>query len=82
MSRVWEKFWGPRLRKLTKRAVALSAPPHGQLPRERTEGSTPLSVIGVVFTEAKEGDKGICSDVRMQLITSRFLRTVPEPGNM
>lgn len=62
MSRVRKKFCVPRLRKLTKRvfkncwdckrfqAVAASAPPPGQpAKRERTEGSTPYSVIDVDF---------------------------------
>ena len=61
MARVREKFWIPRLQKLTKRvvrkcsgckrfeAVAFANPPPAPLPRERTEGNTPFNVIGVDF---------------------------------
>ena len=61
MSKVREKFWVPRLRKLTKKvlkncwgckrfqAVAAPTPQPGPLPRERTEGNVPFSVIGVDF---------------------------------
>lgn len=56
-----EKFWIPRLWKLTKRvmrkcsgckhfqAVAFVNPPPASLTRERTEGTTPFNVIGVDF---------------------------------
>ncbi|KAK3713708.1 hypothetical protein QZH41_008035 [Actinostola sp. cb2023] len=61
MAKVRERFWVPRLRRLAKRvvkhcwgckrfhAVPLSAPPTGNLPTERTEGTTPFNVIGVDF---------------------------------
>ena len=61
MACVREKYWVPRLRQLVKRvvkscwgckrfqAVAFAAPPPGQLPKERTEGSTAFEVIGVDF---------------------------------
>ena len=54
--------WVPRLRKLTKRvlrncwgckrfqAVAAPQPPPGPLPRDRTKGADPFSIIGVYFT--------------------------------
>ena len=56
-----EKFWIPRLHKLTKRvmrkcsgckhfqAMAFANPPPAPLTRERTEGTTPFNVIGVDF---------------------------------
>ena len=56
-----EKFWIPRLQKLTKRvvricsgckhfqAVAFANPPPAPLTRERTEGTMPFNVIGVDF---------------------------------
>ena len=62
MAKVREVQWIPRLRKLTKRvirncwgckrfqAVAAPRPPAGPLPRDRTEGDDPFSVIGVDFT--------------------------------
>ncbi|XP_068734462.1 uncharacterized protein [Montipora capricornis] len=61
MTKVREKFWVPRLRKLVKKtvkncsgckrfqAVALKNPPTAPLPSERTEGTTPFNVIGVDF---------------------------------
>ena len=62
MAKVREVQWVPRLRKLTKRvlrncwrckrfqAVAAPRPPAAPLPRGRTEGDNPFSVIGVDFT--------------------------------
>ena len=61
MANVREKYWIPRLRKLTKRvvrncsgcklfqAVAFTNPPPAPLPRERTEGNTPFNVTSVDF---------------------------------
>ena len=61
MAKVREKFWVPRLRKLVRsilkscwgckrfRAIPAQSPPPGLLLRERTEGNTPFSVIGVDF---------------------------------
>ena len=61
MAKVREKLWVPRLRKLVKRtlkkcwgykrfrAVPVHGPPQAPLPRERTEGDTPLNVIGLDF---------------------------------
>ena len=62
MAKVHEVQSVPRLRKLTKRvlrncwgckrfqAVAAPRPPAGPLPRDRTEGDNPFSIIGVDFT--------------------------------
>ena len=62
MAKVREVQWVPRICKLTKRvirncwgckrfqAVAAPHPPAGPLPRDRTEGDDPFSVIGVDFT--------------------------------
>lgn len=61
MAKVRERFWVPRLRRLAKNvirncwgckrfhAVPLRAPPTGNLPVERTQGTTPFNVIGVDF---------------------------------
>ena len=61
MAKVRERYWVPRLRKLTKQvikscagckrfqAIALSNPPPGPFPLDRTQGSTPFEVIGVDF---------------------------------
>ena len=61
MAKVRERHWVLRLRKLTKQvikscagckrfqAIALSNPPPGPLPLDRTQGSTPFEVIGVDF---------------------------------
>lgn len=62
MAKVREKYWVPRLRCLVKklrgschgcirfRAKAYQAPPPGNLPTTRTEGSRPFQVTGVDFT--------------------------------
>lgn len=60
VAEVREKYWIPRLRKLTKKvvksgywgckrfqAVAQTTPPPGLLPTERTEGSGAFGIIGV-----------------------------------
>ena len=61
MTKIREKYWIPRLRRLTKRVIsechgckrfhvtALANPPTGNLPKERTEGSVPFKSIGVDF---------------------------------
>ena len=61
MADVRRKYWIPRLRSLTKRAIkqcygckrfqvtAFAHPPTGNLPRDRTEGSTPFQVVGVDY---------------------------------
>ena len=61
MAKVRETLWVPRLRKLVKQiikrcwgckrfqAVSVKSPPPGLLPKDRTEGDTPFSVIGVDF---------------------------------
>ena len=75
MAKVRERHWVPRLRRLVKRivkkcpgckrfqATALTVPPPGLLPRDRTEGSIPFQVVGVDYagpikfkaTEKREG---------------------------
>lgn len=61
VGKVQEKYWVPRLRRLTKQVirschgckrfqvVALPNPPTGNLPRERIAGSVPLKFIGLDF---------------------------------
>ena len=61
MAKVYECHWVPRLRKLTKQvikscagckrfqAIALRNPPPRPLPVDRSQGSTPLEVIGIDF---------------------------------
>ena len=61
MTRVRERYWVPRLRKLAKQVVkacsgckrfettTLAALPPGLLPTDRTEGNTTFEVIGVDF---------------------------------
>ena len=61
MTKVRQTYWIPRLRSLTKRVIrrchgckrfqvsAFADPPTGNLPRERTTGSTPFKVIGVDY---------------------------------
>ena len=61
MTKIREKYWTPRLRRLTKQVIrkchgckrfqvtALANPPTGNLPKERTEGSMPFKFIGVDF---------------------------------
>ena len=59
MTKLRETYWIPRLRRLTRKvikkcngckrfqAVALSSPPPGKFPSERTVGSSAFEVIGV-----------------------------------
>ena len=61
MTKIREKYWIPRLRRLTKQVIrkcrgckrfqvtAPANPPTGNLPKERTEGSMPFKFIGVDF---------------------------------
>ena len=61
MTKVKQRCWIPRLRKLAKRVVrkchgckrfqtlAFADPPPGNLPQERTLGSTPFQVVGVDY---------------------------------
>ena len=61
MAKVRERYWVPRLRRLVKKirrschgckrfqAKAYQAPPPGNLPTTRTQGSTPYQVLGVDF---------------------------------
>ena len=60
MAKVREKFWEPRLRRLTKfrrscngckkfEAKAYQVPPSGTLPITRTQGSIAFQVVGVNF---------------------------------
>lgn len=60
MAKVREKFWEPRLRRLTKfrrscngckkfEAKAYQVPPSGTLPMTRTQGSIAFQVVGVNF---------------------------------
>ena len=61
MADIREVYWIPRLRRLTKKvikacngckrfqAIAVARPPTGNLPRDRTEGSTPFQVVGVDY---------------------------------
>lgn len=61
MAKVRELYWVPRLRRLTKgivkschgcrrfQAQAFSSPPQGDLPKDRTEGSSPFQVVGVDY---------------------------------
>ena len=61
MAKVRETYWVPRLRRLVRkvrgacwgckrfRAQAYQSPPPGNLPSTRTQGTTPLQVVGVDF---------------------------------
>ena len=61
MVKVWEEYWVPRLRRLSKKVVkhchgcrcfnaqAFAVPPPGQLPKDRTEGQSAFLVNGVDF---------------------------------
>ena len=63
MSHIRERYWVPRLRRLTNRVIkqchgcrrlqvrAALRPPPGNLPRDRTEGSRPFQVVGVDFAD-------------------------------
>ena len=61
MARIRERYWVPRLRRLTKKVIkqcygcrrfqvrAAARPPPGNLPRDRTEGNRAFQVVGVDF---------------------------------
>ena len=61
MSKFREKFWTPKLRSMTKRLIKncytckrfrvspVAAPPPGNLPRDRTEGTAAYQVVGVDY---------------------------------
>ena len=61
MSKVREDYWIPKLRSITKKVIRkcygckrfhtlpVPAPPQGNLPKERTEGTTPFGVVGVDY---------------------------------
>ena len=70
LTKVRERYWVPRLRWLAKKvikkcygckrfqAVALTSPPPGNLPRDRTEGRAAFQVIGVDFAGPLKYRKG------------------------
>ena len=70
LTKVRERYWVPRLRRLAKKvikkcygckrfqAVPLKNPPPGNLPRDRTEGRTAFQVIGVDFAGSLKYRKG------------------------
>ena len=70
LTKVRERYWVPRLRRLAKKvikkcygckrfqAVALKSPPPGNLPRDRTEGRAAFQVIGVDFAGPLKYRKG------------------------
>lgn len=61
MAKVHEKYWVPRLRQLVKRHIkrcygckrfhvsAFANPPPGNLPTDRTEGTSPFQVVGIDY---------------------------------
>ena len=61
MAKVRDQFWIPKLRSIVKRVrkechgckrfqvTSLPAPPQGNLPKERSEGTIPFNVIGVDY---------------------------------
>ena len=70
LTKVRERYWVPRLRRLAKKvikkcygckrfqAVVLKRPPPGNLPRDRTEGRAAFQVIGVDFAGPLKYRKG------------------------
>ena len=80
MSRIRERYWVPRLRRLTKRVIkrchgcrrfqvrAALRPPPGNLPRDRTEGSRPFQVS----CYSEERRKSIHNPLCMQPYTSHL----------
>ena len=70
LTKVRERYWVPRLRRLAKKvikkchgcerfqAIALKSPPPGNLPRDRTEGRAAFQVIGVAFAGPLKYRKG------------------------
>ena len=70
LTKVRERYWVPRLRRLAKKvikkcygckrfyAVALKSPPPGNLPRDQTEGRAAFQMIGVDFAGLLKYRKG------------------------
>ena len=83
MTQVRERYWVPRLRRLARKitkscngcyrfqAKAFAAPPLGELPTDRIEGSEAFEVVGVDFAGPHEKltSKSMRSIYRFQITT-------------
>ena len=80
MTNVREGHWVPRLRRLVKRVVkncywcnrfqatALSKPPPGNLPKDRTEGTAAFQVVGVDFAGPLKYRKGKKNEAKAYIV--------------
>jgi hypothetical protein len=84
MTKIREKYWIPKLRRLTKRVIrkchgckrfqvkAYADPPTANLPLEKTTGSTPFKVIRVDYA----GPIRYLSKTKKEKLTWRYMRAV------
>ena len=90
MIEVRKNYWIPRLRSLTKRVIkrcygckrfqitAFAQPPTGNLPMDRTEGSSPFQVVGIDCRAKKDQKKSYILLYACSLTRGLYLELLPD----